>query len=108
MRYFSAIVTGLWHIVGTAKGISHLVVQSQQRFVSGYLRWFTDLPGNNYHITAVFPLDEDMTIIGHGAPAAPANPPVWAMRGVKERINTPASEIRGPFPCTKIYSMTTT
>ena len=75
-----------------AKGISHLVVQSQQRFVGGYLRWFTDLAGTNYHITAVFPLDEDMTIIGHGAPApaAPATPPEWAMRGVKERINTPA------------------
>ena len=42
-----------------AKGISHLVIQSQQRFVGGYFRWFTDLPGNNYHITAVFPLDED-------------------------------------------------
>ena len=75
-----------------AKGISHLVVQSQQRFVGGYLRWFADLPGYNYHITAVFPLDEDMTIIGHGAPppAAPTTPPAWAMRGVKERINTPA------------------
>ena len=75
-----------------AKGISHLVVQSQQRFVGGYFRWFTDLPGNNYHITAVFPLDEEMTIIGHGAPAPapPATPPEWALRGMKERINTPA------------------
>lgn len=75
-----------------AKGVSHLVVQSQQRFVGGYLRWFTDVPGTNYHITAVFPLDEDMTIIAHGAPApaTPATPPEWALRGVKERINTPA------------------
>jgi Xaa-Pro aminopeptidase len=75
-----------------AKGISHLVVQSQQRFVGGYLRWFTDVSGTNYHITAVFPLDEDMTIIGHGAPAPtpPATPPEWAARGVRERINTPA------------------
>ena len=75
-----------------AKGLSHLVVQSQQRFVGGYFRWFTDLPGTNYHITAVFPLDEDMTIIGHGAPApaTPITPPEWALRGVKERINTPA------------------
>jgi hypothetical protein len=56
-----------------AKDISHLVVQSQQRYVGGYFRWFTDFPGQNYHITAVFPVDEDMTIIGHGAPA-PAKP----------------------------------
>lgn len=75
-----------------ARGISHLVVQSQQRYVGGYFRWFTDLPGTNYHITAVFPVDEDMTIIGHGAPApaTPITPPEWALRGVKERINTPA------------------
>ena len=75
-----------------SREISHLVVQSQQRFVGGYLRWFTDLPGSNYPTTAVFPLDEDMTIIAHGAPApaSPASPPEWAARGVKQRINTPA------------------
>ena len=75
-----------------AKGITHLVVQSQQRYVGGYFRWFTDLPGANYPITAVFPLDEEMTIISHGAgaPAPAGAPPEWALRGVKERINTPA------------------
>jgi Xaa-Pro aminopeptidase len=75
-----------------SKGVSYLVVQSQQRYVGGYFRWFTDLPGTNYHITAVFPLDDGMTIIAHGspAPAPPAAPPEWALRGVKERINTPA------------------
>jgi len=75
-----------------AKGISHLVMQSQQRYVGGYFRWFTDLPGANYHITAVFPLDEEMTIISHGAgaPAPASAPPEWELRGVKERINTPA------------------
>ena len=74
------------------KGVDCLVVQSQQRFVGGYFRWFTDIPGQNYHITAVFPLDDDMTIISHGspAPAPPASPPAWSLRGVKERVNTPA------------------
>jgi len=69
-----------------AKGVDYLVVQSQQRYVGGYLRWFTDLAGTNYHISAVFPLDEDMTIISHGpqAPAPPGSPPEWALRGVKE------------------------
>lgn len=75
-----------------ARGLSYLVVQSQQRYVGGYLRWFTDIPGTNYHITAIFPLDDDITIISHGspAPAPPVSPPEWALRGVKERINTPA------------------
>lgn len=73
-----------------AKGVSHLIVQSQQRYVGGYFRWFTDFAAQNYHITAVFPVDEEMTIIGHGPPAKPITPPEWALRGVKERINTPA------------------
>lgn len=75
-----------------AKGIDFLVVQSQQRYAGGYFRWFTDIPGANFPISAVFPLDDDMTIIAHGsaAPAPPSNPEEWALRGVKERINTPA------------------
>jgi hypothetical protein len=75
-----------------AKGIDVLVVQSQQRFAGGYFRWFTDIPGANFPISAVFPREDDMTIIAHGpaAPAPPGNPPGWALRVVKERINTPA------------------
>jgi Xaa-Pro aminopeptidase len=74
------------------KGIDYLVFQSQQRFAGGYFRWFTDIPGTNFPISAVFPLDDNMTIIAHGsaAPVAPSNPPRWALRGVKERINVPA------------------
>lgn len=75
-----------------ARGIDFLVVQSQQRFAGGYFRWFTDLPGANFPVSAVFPLDDGMAIIAHGsaAPAPPANPPEWSLRGVKERIDTPA------------------
>ena len=75
-----------------ARAIDYLVVQSQQRFAGGYFRWFTDLPGANFPASAVFPLDDDMTLIAHGsaAPVPPANPPKWSLRGVKERINTPA------------------
>ena len=62
-----------------AKGIDFLVVQSQQRFAGGYFRWFTDIPGANFPISAVFPQEEDMTIIAHGsaAPIPPSNPPEW-------------------------------
>ena len=75
-----------------ARGIDFLVVQSQQRFAGGYFRWFTDIPGANFPISAVFPLDDDMTIIAHGPPAPepPGNPGKWSLRGVKERLNTPA------------------
>lgn len=72
--------------------LDYLVVQSQQRYVGGYFRWFTDIPGTNFNITGIFPLEDDMTIISHGpsSPAKPIHPPEWALRGVKERINTPA------------------
>ena len=73
-----------------AKKVDYLVVQSQQRYVGRYFRWFTDIPGANYHITAIFPLHDEMTIISHGAPAPATQPPAWALRGVRERINTPA------------------
>ncbi len=75
-----------------ARGIDYLVIQSQQRYVGGYFRWFTDIAAANNQSTAVFPLDGGMTIISHGpaAPANPVSPPEWALRGVKERINTPA------------------
>ena len=75
-----------------AKKVDYLLVQSQQRYVGGYFRWFTDIPGANYPITGIFPLKEDRSIISHGpgAPAPAANPPDYALRNVKEKINTPA------------------
>ncbi len=75
-----------------AEKIDYLVVQSQNRGVGGYFRWFTDLPGGNYPNAAVFPLEGDMAIISHGpaSPAPPANPPDWALREGKVKFNTPA------------------
>jgi Xaa-Pro aminopeptidase len=75
-----------------ARGIDCLITQSQQRYVSGYFRWFTDIAEANYPITAIFPLQQEMTIIGHGpgAPAHPGNPPDWALREGMKKINVPA------------------
>ena len=75
-----------------AKKIDYLVVQSQNRGVGGYFRYFTDMPGGNYPNAAVFPLKGDMAIISHGpaSPAAPQNPPDWALREGKIKFNTPA------------------
>ena len=65
-----------------AKKIDYLLVQSQNRGVGGYFRYFTDMPGGNYPNAAVFPLKGDMAIISHGpaSPAPPQNPPDWALR----------------------------
>ncbi|MFH0848585.1 MAG: M24 family metallopeptidase [archaeon] len=66
------------------QGIDYLVAQSQNRFVGGYFRYFTDIPGVNYLITCVFPLDGEMTLIGHGPPKV--SPPLPDDMGVKQRI----------------------
>ena len=75
-----------------AEEIDYLVVQSQQRFTSGWFRWFTDYPGSNFGITAVFPQDGEMTIISHGpnVPTPPTPRPDWAWRGVGETITAAA------------------
>jgi Xaa-Pro aminopeptidase len=75
-----------------AKKIDYLLVQSQNRGVGGYFRYFTDMPGGNYPNAAVFPLKGEMAIISHGpaSPAPPQNPPDWALREGKIKFNTPA------------------
>ncbi len=70
-----------------------LIMQNNNQFIGGYTRYFTDLPATHYPMTIIFPLETDLTIISHGAPAfpptSPPRPPEWAIYGVKERINFP-------------------
>ena len=71
-----------------SQGLDCLVVQCQQRFLGGYLRWFTDMPATNYFTTLVFPLDGGITIVTHG-PAEAAAQPQWMHRGISQVINVP-------------------
>jgi Xaa-Pro aminopeptidase len=75
-----------------AQGIDYLVAQSQNRAVGGYFRYFTDLPGGNYPNAVVFPREGEMAVIWHGpgSPAPAVNPPDWALREGKTKLNTPA------------------
>ncbi len=73
-----------------------LIMQNNNQFLGGYTRYFTGLPASNgYTMTVIFPLNDDMIIISHGAPsipgppAFPPTPPEWAVYRVKERINMP-------------------
>jgi len=70
--------------------IDCLMMQNNNQFLGGYTRYFTDNPAENgYTMTVIFPLNQDMTVICHGAPPLPAWPPKWAVHGVKELINLP-------------------
>ncbi len=74
----------------TEKKIDFLIVQNSSNVLSGYLRWFTDVPMFGYVVTLIFPRDDEMTTIWHGSrPPAEPNPPAWIMRGVKKRISVP-------------------
>ena len=88
-----------WKAVRQAMGkekFDCLIMQNNNSFLGGYTRYFTDIPADNsYPMTVIFPLNEDMTMISHGATPVPPGsspdwgPPEWAVCGVKERICLP-------------------
>jgi len=50
-----------------ARGIDVLVMQNNNDFMGGYVKYFTDLPATNgYALSVVFPRDDGMTVIGQG------------------------------------------
>jgi len=47
--------------------IDVLLMQANNDFMGGYVKYFTDVPATNgYPVTVVFPRDESMTVIGQG------------------------------------------
>jgi Xaa-Pro aminopeptidase len=71
-------------------GLDYLIIRNDEAFLGGPVKWFTDLPvATNYPVTVIFPSDEEMTVISHGAPEpAEPGPPPWAVRGVKRRLSS--------------------
>jgi len=50
-----------------ARGIDALLMQANNDFMGGYVKYFTDVPATNgYPVTVVFPKDEPMTVVGQG------------------------------------------
>ncbi len=66
--------------------IDYLVMQNQEEFMGGSLRWFTDWTARHqFPMSVVFALDEDMTVIncGNEPPLPQGFPPKWGARGIK-------------------------
>lgn len=59
-----------WRAVRAAMAeqkIDALLMQANNDFMGGYVKYFTDLPATNgYPVTVVFPRDDRMTVIGQG------------------------------------------
>ena len=70
-------------------GIGALILQNDNQYLGGYVRYFIDVPAEQaYPMSVLFPQDDEMTVISHGgAPPSLPGPPEWAVRGVKERID---------------------
>ncbi|SHN83276.1 M24 family metallopeptidase [Desulfitobacterium chlororespirans] len=64
------------------QSIDGLIIQNHNQFLGGYIRYFLDIPAPTYGTTIFFPVNEEMTVISHGAIDGPAVPPAWATRGV--------------------------
>ncbi len=73
------------------QGIDFLVMQNDNEWLGGYVKWFTDIPARNgYPLTVIFPVDDEMTTITCGGkPPGDLGPPAWTMRGVKNRLTAP-------------------
>lgn len=71
--------------------IDFLVMQNDNEWLGGYVKWFTDIPARNgYPMTVIFPIDDEMTTITCGGkPPGDLGPPAWTMRGVKHRLTAP-------------------
>jgi Xaa-Pro aminopeptidase len=74
--------------------IDVLLMQANNDFMGGYVKYFTDLPATNgYPVTVVFPRDERMTVVGQG-PAGVVRelPPEGdgVRRGVARFMGTPS------------------
>jgi Xaa-Pro aminopeptidase len=73
-----------------AAGIDVLVMQNDNQWLGGYVRYFMDNPAEfSYPTTVIFPLNDEMTVINHGAPDKPLAPPEWYARGIKSRLAQP-------------------
>lgn len=73
------------------ESIDFLVMQNDNEWLGGYVKWFTDVPAKNAQPhTVIFPADEEMTTITHGGkPPGDVGPPAWTLRGVKRRLTAP-------------------
>ena len=73
------------------KQVDFLIFQSNNDYLGGLVKWFSDEPAMHcYPATVIFPAQDGMTTIWHGSSNPDqASPPEWSLRGVKKRLSTP-------------------
>ncbi|MFC1798318.1 M24 family metallopeptidase [Thermodesulfobacteriota bacterium] len=74
------------------KKVDFLLIENNNDYLGGYIKWFTDVPAvHAYPISAIFPVDDEMTTFSHGEyePKGGTGLPAWLVRGVKKRMSSP-------------------
>jgi Xaa-Pro aminopeptidase len=78
-----------WETVRSAmkeKNLDFLIARNGSDILGGYVKWLSNIGAkNDYPVTVIFPREEDMTIIKHGARGS-INP---GQPGIKKQINVP-------------------
>lgn len=73
-----------------AEDIDILIIQNDNMYLGGYVRYFLGIPAvNGYPVTVLFPVDDDMTTITHGGPPDRPGPPDFAVHRVKNKVSFP-------------------
>jgi Xaa-Pro aminopeptidase len=74
--------------------IDVLLMQNNNDYMGGYVKYFTDLPATNgYPLTVVFPRDDLMTLVSQGPFGGVNNPTAngdGIARGIKQWLTTPS------------------
>jgi len=73
------------------EGIDALLMQDNNEWLGGYIKWFTDTAGASaYPMSVIFPREDLMTTVTSGGkPPNDYAPPPWTLRGVKQRLTAP-------------------
>lgn len=84
--------TAIRQVMG-ANNIDFLIMQNDNDFLQGYVKWFTDIPAvNGYPTTVIFPKEDEMTVINCGprlSGPTDLSARSWAYRGVKKMMTAP-------------------
>jgi Xaa-Pro aminopeptidase len=81
-----------WSLIRQAmqkENIDSLVMQNDNRYRNGIVRYFTDIGSLSNPVTVVFPKDDEMTVFSNGGGYSLSQTPAYGCRGVKDRIGVP-------------------
>ncbi|MDH5750659.1 MAG: M24 family metallopeptidase, partial [Rhodospirillales bacterium] len=85
-----------WSAVRAAmedQGVDVLIMQNNNEFLGGYVKWFTDIPArNSYPHTILFPRDDKMTVVQMGPAGSErtVSGDDFANRGVAKILTNPS------------------